>query len=55
MQRERQIKSMKSARWIRETLINARAPGAAGLTDWFSVRVLPAEFPLLLLACIAIT
>ncbi len=26
MQRERQIKSMKSARWIRETLLNGRVP-----------------------------
>jgi predicted GIY-YIG superfamily endonuclease len=26
MTRERQIKSMKSARWIRETLLNGRVP-----------------------------
>jgi predicted GIY-YIG superfamily endonuclease len=26
MQRERQIKSMKSARWIRDTLLNGRVP-----------------------------
>ena len=26
MQRERQIKRMKSARWIRETLLNGRVP-----------------------------
>jgi predicted GIY-YIG superfamily endonuclease len=26
MQRERQIKSMKSARWVRENLLNGRVP-----------------------------
>jgi putative endonuclease len=26
MQRERQIKNMKSARWIRDTLLNGRVP-----------------------------
>ncbi len=33
MARERQIKSMKSARWIRDTLLNGRVRGAPGLTD----------------------
>jgi predicted GIY-YIG superfamily endonuclease len=31
--RERQIKSMKSARWIRGTLLNGGVHGAPGLTD----------------------
>jgi len=34
--RERHIKAMKSARWIRENLLNGRAsPGAPGLTARF--------------------
>ena|SRR5213593_4420418 len=33
MARERQIKSMKSSRWIREIFLNGRVPMGSGLTD----------------------
>jgi putative endonuclease len=34
MCRERAIKRMKSAKWIRETLLNGRVPTESGLTVW---------------------
>jgi putative endonuclease len=33
MQREQEIKRMKSAAWIRERLLNGRVPKKSGLTD----------------------